>query len=111
MLPMPMVYPVGQCRDPKDNKFLETTLNGKADPILTGDSDLLALHPWQGIAILSSARYLKRGEGLRAARFAMPRTPRYYRSCDGARNQSRFYEWSPGALDPQATPAGGDVWL
>jgi hypothetical protein len=28
--------------------------------ILTGDADLLALHPWQGIAILPPARYLKR---------------------------------------------------
>jgi putative PIN family toxin of toxin-antitoxin system len=60
MLTMPMVYPVRQCRDPKDDKFLETALNGKADLILTGDSDLLTLHPWQGIAILSSTRYLKR---------------------------------------------------
>jgi predicted nucleic acid-binding protein len=55
-----MVYPVRQCRDPKADKFLETALNGKADLILTGDSDRLALHPWQGIAILSPARYLKR---------------------------------------------------
>lgn len=55
-----IVYPVRECRDPKDDKFLEVALNGKAEVILTGDADLLALHPWQGIAILSPARYLTR---------------------------------------------------
>ena len=44
----------------QDDKFLEVALNGTADLILTGDTDLLALHPWQGIAILSPAHYLKR---------------------------------------------------
>lgn len=57
---MPTVYPVRECRDPKDDKFLEVALNGKADLILTGETALLAMHPWQGIAILSPARYLKR---------------------------------------------------
>ena len=54
------MYPVRECRDPKDDKFLEVALNGKADLILTADADLLALIPWQGIAILSPARYVKR---------------------------------------------------
>jgi putative PIN family toxin of toxin-antitoxin system len=44
---VPIVYPVRECRDPKDDKFLEVALNGKADLILTGDADLLALHPWR----------------------------------------------------------------
>ncbi len=57
---VPVVYPVRECRDPKDDKFLEVALNGKADLILTGDADLLALRPWQGIAILSPVRYLQR---------------------------------------------------
>ncbi|HUE52885.1 MAG TPA: putative toxin-antitoxin system toxin component, PIN family [Terriglobales bacterium] len=57
---VPIVYPVRACRDPKDDKFLEVALNGKAAVILSGDSDLLALHPWQGIPILSPAEYLKR---------------------------------------------------
>jgi len=57
---VPIVYSVRACRDPRDDKFLEVALNGKADIILTGDTDLLALHPWQGIAILSPADYLKR---------------------------------------------------
>lgn len=54
------VYPVRECRDPKDDKFLEVALNGKADLILTGDNDLRVLNPWRDIAILSPAEYLKR---------------------------------------------------
>jgi uncharacterized protein len=50
---------VAECRDPKDDKFLEVALNGGADVIVTGDADLLALHPWRAIAILSPAQYLK----------------------------------------------------
>ncbi len=54
------VYTVRECRDPKDDKFLEVALSGKADLILTGDADLFTLNPWRGIAILSPAGYLKR---------------------------------------------------
>ena len=54
------MYTVRECRDPKDDKFLEVALSGKADLILTGDADLLTLNPWRGIAILSAAEYLKR---------------------------------------------------
>ena len=51
---------VRECRDPKDDKFLEVALNGGADLIVTGDADLLTLHPWPSIAILSPIDYLKR---------------------------------------------------
>jgi len=54
------VYTVRECRDPKDDKFLELALNGRAHLIITGDADLLALHPWREIAIVTPARYLKR---------------------------------------------------
>ncbi len=57
---VPIVYPVRHCRDPKDDKFLEVALNGKADLILTGDADLRALHPWRDVTILSPADYLSR---------------------------------------------------
>jgi uncharacterized protein len=50
---------VRQCRDPKDDKFLEVALNGRADVIITGDADLLRMHPWRGVAILSPGNYLK----------------------------------------------------
>jgi uncharacterized protein len=57
---IPLIHRVRECRDPKDDKFLEVALNGRADLILTGDADLLALNPWRAIAILSPAEYLKR---------------------------------------------------
>jgi putative PIN family toxin of toxin-antitoxin system len=57
---VPIVNQVRECRDPKDDKFLEVALNGRADVILTGDRDLLTLHPWRDIAILSPPDYLQR---------------------------------------------------
>ena len=44
---------VSVCRDPNDDKFLELALSGAATHIISGDDDLLALHPFRGIAILS----------------------------------------------------------
>jgi putative PIN family toxin of toxin-antitoxin system len=52
-------HSIRACRDPKDDKFLELAVDGRADAIVTGDSDLLALHPFRGIAILTPADYLK----------------------------------------------------
>jgi len=48
------------CRDPKDDKFLSLAVSGNADLILTGDNDLLILHPFQGIDIISPTDYLTR---------------------------------------------------
>ena len=47
-------------RDPKDDKFLEAAVNGRADMIVTGDRDLLDLNPFRGIAIVTPAAYLAR---------------------------------------------------
>ena len=52
--------PIKACREPKDDKFLEVALNGEANLILTGDRDLLALHPFRGVDILSPREYLER---------------------------------------------------
>ena len=52
--------PIQACRDPKDDKFLEVALHGRAKIILTGDRDLLALHPFRGVDILSPREYLGR---------------------------------------------------
>lgn len=41
------------CRDAKDNQFLELALAGNADLLVSGDKDLLDLHPYQGIPILT----------------------------------------------------------
>ena len=43
---------ITECRDPKDNKFLELAVSGKADYIVSGDKDLLVLNPFRGISIL-----------------------------------------------------------
>jgi putative PIN family toxin of toxin-antitoxin system len=55
---VPIIRLVRECRDPKDDKFLEVALNGRADVIITGDADLLGMHPWREIAVLSPAHFL-----------------------------------------------------
>jgi putative PIN family toxin of toxin-antitoxin system len=47
-------------RDSSDDKFLEAAVNGRADVLVTGDRDLLDLHPFRGVEILSPADYLAR---------------------------------------------------
>lgn len=49
---------IAKCRDPKDDKFLELALSGHATHIVTGDSDLLALHPFEGIPIVTPQAFL-----------------------------------------------------
>lgn len=56
---VPTVQIIRECRDPGDDKFLEVALNGRADLIITGDADLLRMHPWRGIEIFSPADYIK----------------------------------------------------
>ena len=49
---------ITDCRDPKDNKFLELAVSGRASHLLTGDTDLLSLHPFRGIAIVTPQAFL-----------------------------------------------------
>jgi len=49
---------IHECRDPKDNKYLELALSGQAECIVTGDDDLLVLNPWRGIEILNIQEFL-----------------------------------------------------
>ena len=54
------------CRDPTDDKILETALMGRADHLVTGDGDLLAMSPFHGIPIITPARFLAlHGKGVR----------------------------------------------
>jgi len=46
------------CRDPRDDKFLEVAVAGQADVIVSGDEDLLVLHPFAGIPIVPPAAFL-----------------------------------------------------
>lgn len=53
---------VTECRDPKDNKFLALAVSGKATCLVSGDKDLLALHPFRGIPILPPQTFLLQEE-------------------------------------------------
>ena len=46
------------CRDPDDDKLLETALMGEADCIVTGDQDLQVMSPFLHIPILSPKEFL-----------------------------------------------------
>jgi putative PIN family toxin of toxin-antitoxin system len=50
---------IAACRDPTDDKFLELAVNGHADLIVTGDSDLIALNPFRDIPILTPAAFVQ----------------------------------------------------
>lgn len=50
---------VQACRDPDDDKFLELAVSEEADCIVSGDQDLLALHPFRGIPIVKPAAFLE----------------------------------------------------
>ncbi len=49
---------VEECRDPKDDKFLELAVNGNATAIVSGDNDLLVLHPFRDIPIITPDEFL-----------------------------------------------------
>lgn len=46
------------CRDPKDHIFLALTLEAEANVLISSDADLLVLHPWRGIPIVSTQNFL-----------------------------------------------------
>lgn len=43
------------CRDAKDNRYLELALTAEATVIISGDDDLLALDPWRAVRIMKPA--------------------------------------------------------
>jgi putative PIN family toxin of toxin-antitoxin system len=49
---------IEECRDPKDNKYLELAVSGQAECVVTGDNDLLVLNPWRSIEILTVQEFL-----------------------------------------------------
>ncbi|MFD2962464.1 MULTISPECIES: putative toxin-antitoxin system toxin component, PIN family [Olivibacter] len=46
------------CRDPKDDKYLSLAVSAQASCIITGDKDLLVLHPFDKIPILNPTDFL-----------------------------------------------------
>ena len=49
---------VADCRDPKDDKYLELALASGAETTVSSDDDRLVLNPWRGVRILRPAAYL-----------------------------------------------------
>jgi uncharacterized protein len=50
---------IAECRDPKDDKFLNLAVDGRADVIISRDPDLLVLHPFRNIPILTPADFIQ----------------------------------------------------
>jgi putative PIN family toxin of toxin-antitoxin system len=46
------------CRDPNDTQFLALVLAADADVLVSSDEDLLVLHPWHGIPIVTPAQFV-----------------------------------------------------
>ena len=57
-----IIQSIQASRDPKDDEFLEVAINGSADFILTGDTDLLELHPFHEIPIYSPSQFVEKKE-------------------------------------------------
>lgn len=51
-------HAVVACRDPKDDKFLSLALAAEANFLITGDQDLLVLHPFHEVAIVTPADFI-----------------------------------------------------
>jgi uncharacterized protein len=50
---------VEDCRDAKDNRYLELALAARATLIVSGDEDLLVLDPWRGVRVLRPAQFIE----------------------------------------------------
>ena len=57
-LPVLVENNVTACRDPKDDKYLSLALAVEASCRVSGDADLLVMHPFQGIPILRPIEFL-----------------------------------------------------
>lgn len=47
------------CRDPDDDLILELAVDGNASAVVSGDQDLLVLHPFRGIPIVTPTQLLE----------------------------------------------------
>jgi putative PIN family toxin of toxin-antitoxin system len=56
--PAPLPAPV--CRDPEDDKFLACAIAGRADVIVSGDSDLVDLRRFGAIDVVRPAQLVER---------------------------------------------------
>lgn len=51
-------HSITDCRDPKDNKFLEAAVSANATYLISGDEDLLILHPYGSVRIVNPSDFL-----------------------------------------------------
>ena len=49
---------VDDCRDAKDNKYLELAVAATGDVIISSDEDLLVLNPWRAVRIVRPRDFL-----------------------------------------------------
>ena len=49
---------ITDCRDPKDNKYLELAVGVTAACLISGDADLLILGPYRGIQIVTPRQFV-----------------------------------------------------
>jgi putative PIN family toxin of toxin-antitoxin system len=57
---IPVISTIKACRDPKDDKYQELAVSSGSRLIVTGDNDLLVLHPFEGIQIMTPADFLNK---------------------------------------------------
>jgi putative PIN family toxin of toxin-antitoxin system len=50
---------ITECRDPKDNMFLECAVACEAKYIVSGDKDLISMNPFRNIEILKAQEFLR----------------------------------------------------
>ena len=50
---------IAECRDPKDDKFLELAVSGDASYLIPGDEDLLVLDPFRRTRIFSPREFVE----------------------------------------------------
>ncbi|MCA9965067.1 MAG: putative toxin-antitoxin system toxin component, PIN family [Anaerolineales bacterium] len=53
------LYLSGICRDPKDDKFIACAIEGNANYIVTGDSDLLTLNSYEHVAMIRAYDFVE----------------------------------------------------
>jgi putative PIN family toxin of toxin-antitoxin system len=52
-------HTITECRDEKDNKFLELAVASDAAFLISGDKDLLVLNPFRGVKIVTPAEFIE----------------------------------------------------
>lgn len=58
VMPEHLALAAGECRDADDEVFLALAIAANVSVIVSGDADLLTLHPWRGITICTAATYV-----------------------------------------------------